>query len=53
MSALTRYNRRVFAYKSVLARAGFAIPKNQKPYIKRLFGEKILEALKESPSNNV
>ena len=52
MSALTRYNRRVFAYKSVLARAGFAIPKNQKPYIKRLFGEKILEALKESPSNN-
>ena len=52
MSAQTRYKRRVFAYKSVLARAGFAIPKNQKPYIKGLFGKEILEALKKSSSDN-
>jgi hypothetical protein len=51
-SALTRYNRRVLAYKSVLARAGFDIPQNQRPNTKNLFNRDLLNAMQNSESVN-
>jgi hypothetical protein len=51
-SALTRYNRRVLAYKSVLARAGFTIPQNQRPNTRNLFNRELLDAMQNSESEN-
>ena len=36
-SAITRYNRRVLAYRSVLSRAGFQSPRNINPRTTGLF----------------
>ena len=43
--ALTRLNRRVLAYRSLLKKAGFAVPKNLKPLLSRLFSDKLLEIM--------
>lgn len=51
-SALTRYKRKVLAYRSILARAGFKPPSNIKPYTKGLFNEKLIEALQNSEGDN-
>lgn len=51
-SALTRHNRRVSAYRSVLARAGFSVPQNIRPDIKGLFSRDLLTAMQESPNNS-
>ena len=47
-SALTRYRRRVLAYRSLLSKAGFKTPKNLKPDIKGLFNKELIEQLKKS-----
>jgi hypothetical protein len=44
-SALTRYNRRVLAYRALLAKAGFLPPKNLNPATKGLFKSEILEVM--------
>ncbi|MEA5420229.1 DUF87 domain-containing protein [Spirulina sp. CCNP1310] len=44
-SALTRYNRRVLAYRALLAKAGFLPPKNLNPTTKGLFKSNILEVM--------
>lgn len=51
-SALTRHNRRVLAYRSVLARAGFSVPQNIRPNIRGLFNRDLLTAMQTSPNNN-
>lgn len=51
-SALTRYNRRVLAYRSVLARAGFQLPRNLAPNIKGLFNEDLRNAMRNSQGDN-
>ena len=55
-SALTRYNRRVLAYRSVLVRAGFPVSKNLIPNLKpnnrSLFNKDLLEAMQNSESDN-
>lgn len=51
-SALTRYNRRVLAYRAVLNRAGFQAPTNISPYIKGLFNKELIEALRNSQGDN-
>lgn len=45
-SALTRYNRRVLAYRAILARAGFVPPSNIQPNTSRLFNTRLIEALR-------
>lgn len=52
-SALTRHNRRVLAYKSVLQRAGFAVPQNQRPTTTSLFNRELLTAMQNSAADNV
>jgi len=51
-SATTRYNRRVLAYRSVLARAGFPIPKNFHVSTTNLFNKDLLKAMDGSTSDN-
>lgn len=51
-SAMTRYKRRVLAYRSVLARAGFQVPKNLKPRTEKLFSDELITAMQNSKSNN-
>lgn len=51
-SALTRHNRRTLAYRSVLARAGFGIPQNQRPNTRNLFNRDLLNAMQNSASDN-
>ena len=51
-SATTRYNRRVLAYRSVLARAGFPVPKNLKPNNRSLFNKDLLDAMRNSEGDN-
>lgn len=51
-SALTRYNRRVLAYRAVLARAGFAIPSGLNITTNRLFNKDLLDAMRNSQSDN-
>jgi hypothetical protein len=52
-SATTRYNRRVLAYRSVLARAGFDIPSSLRASTRGLFNTQLLDAMRNSTSNNV
>lgn len=51
-SALTRHNRRVLAYRSVLARAGFPVPANLRASTRNLFNQQLLDALRNSTSNS-
>lgn len=51
-SALTRYNRRVLAYRAVLSRAGFETPNNINPRTKGLFNTNLIEALENSEGDN-
>ena len=51
-SAKTRFNRRVLAYRAVLNRAGFVPPDNIDTSTKGLFNDKLLEAMRNSTSNN-
>ena len=51
-SALTRHNRRVLAYRAVLARAGFAVPANLRATTKGLFNKDLLAAMQNSQSAN-
>ncbi|MBD3351418.1 MAG: DUF87 domain-containing protein [Candidatus Lokiarchaeota archaeon] len=51
-SALTRFNRRVLAYRAVLARAGFDIPRNLRPSTQRLFNQNLIRAMQNSESDN-
>lgn len=44
-SALTRYNRRVLAYKAVLKRAGFTPPANPTPMVRGLFNTNLIQSL--------
>lgn len=45
-SALTRYNRRVLAYRAILVRAGFRPPNNINPDTNRLFNPRLIDALR-------
>lgn len=49
-SALTRYNRRVIAYRAVLARAGFDVPSQPRPNTKGLFNRELIDAMQNSQS---
>ena len=51
-SALTRFNRRVLAYRAVLARAGFDIPRNVRVSTRGLFNQNLLRAMQGSESDN-
>jgi len=51
-SALTRYNRRVLAYRAVLARAGFEVPTNLIPNTYNLFNQNLRDAMQNSQSDN-
>jgi hypothetical protein len=51
-SAMTRYKRRILAYRSVLARAGFPVPKNLIIFTKGLFNKDLLSAMENSTSDN-
>jgi hypothetical protein len=50
--ALTRYKRRVLAYRSILARAGFAVPSNMQAVTTGLFNADLLTAMRNSKSVN-
>jgi len=52
-NALTRYNRRVLAYRAVLARTGFKVPSNIRTSTKGLFNKDLLTAMQNSGSDNV
>ena len=47
-SDMTRYKRRILAYRSVLKRAGFPAPSNIKPSTKNLFNKELIAALEGS-----
>jgi hypothetical protein len=51
-SATTRYNRRVLAYRAVLARSGFSVPSNLSISTKGLFNKDLLSAMQNSSSDN-
>ncbi|MGH9517070.1 MAG: helicase HerA domain-containing protein [Terriglobales bacterium] len=51
-SAQTRFDRRVLAYRSLLARAGFTPPATMRPVTARLFGVDFIAALRASQSAN-
>ena len=51
-SALTRYNRRVLAYRAVLARAGFQVPQNVRTNTSRLFNQQLIQALQNYEGDN-
>lgn len=51
-SALTRYNRKVLAYRSVLARAGFTVPSGLSATTKGLFNKDLISAMQNSQSDN-
>ena len=50
-SAMTRYNRRVLAYRALLAKAGFEPPDSLRPYTSRLFNDKLLKYMRNSDSD--
>ena len=51
-SATTRYNRRLLAYRSVLARAGFQVPQNVRANTRGLFNQELINALQTGRNNN-
>jgi hypothetical protein len=51
-SALTRYKRRVLAYRSVLSRAGFQVPNGLRASTTRLFNQDLINAMQTSASDN-
>lgn len=51
-SAMTRYNRRVLAYRALLAKAGFEVPSGLRPQTTRLFNQDLLIALRNSGGTN-
>lgn len=51
-SATTRYNRRLLAYRSVLARAGFQVPPNLRASTRGLFNQDLINALQTGRNNN-
>lgn len=51
-SALTRFKRRVLLYRSILAKAGFKVPRDIRISSKGLFGQAILDALRNSEDPN-
>lgn len=50
-SATTRYNRRILAYRSVLARAGFQVPTNMRASTTRLFNQDLITAMQTGRNN--
>jgi len=48
-SATTRFQRRVLAYRTLLARAGFRCPASIKPATRSLFGADLIAAMQASP----
>jgi hypothetical protein len=52
MGAITRYKRRVLAYRALLKKAELAPPDNIKPDTSRLFGKELIKFLKEDKSKN-
>ena len=51
-SAVTRFNRRVLAYRSVLARAGFPVPEGLTISTHGLFNSNLLNAMRSSSCSN-
>ena len=51
-SEMTRYKRRILAYRSVLKRAGYSVPSNLKPLTKGLFCKELLSAMCNSQSED-
>jgi len=51
-SAMTRYERRVLAYRALLSKAGFKVPSSIKATIKGLFGKKLIDYLNNDTSPN-
>jgi hypothetical protein len=51
-SATTRYNRRLLAYRSVLARAGFQVPPSIRASTRGLFNQDLITALQTGRNNN-
>jgi len=51
-SAMTRYNRRVLAYRALLHKAGFTVPSSVKPQMKGLFGKELIKYLSSDESAN-
>lgn len=51
-SATTRYNRRLLAYRSVLARAGFHVPSSLRANTRGLFNQDLITALQTGRNNN-
>ncbi|WP_300283881.1 DUF87 domain-containing protein [uncultured Alistipes sp.] len=51
-SAVTRFNRRVLAYRSVLARAGFPVPAGLTISTRGLFNSNLLDAMRSSTCSN-
>lgn len=51
-SVKTRYDRKVLAYRSILAKAGFSVPKNFHITTKGLFNKDLLEAMEKCQSDN-
>lgn len=52
-SAITRFNRRVLAYRAVLNRAGFEVPSNIRASTRSLFNQDLIGAMQNSQGNNV
>lgn len=49
---LTRFNRRVFAYRAILNKAGLRPPTGMRPVATGLFGSQLLDAMANSESDN-
>lgn len=50
-SALTRHNRRILVYRTLLAYAGYQVPAGLRPQMARLFGEPLRNALADVAGN--
>lgn len=52
-SAMTRYNRRVLAYRALLSKAGLRLPAGLAPHMGGLFKKELIEAIRSDGVNNV